>query len=257
MKRIFAVFLILTILLAACGKTETSTAAVENTPLNPAAAQDPAAAQLAETPAPSFSGQDVLFPPADHPPLGETVSGGGERMTAYGIARMEAVHKDYYAFWDYYDKNPDSALRTHCAGAFSGGLDVDWALVIRLDDPENKECLEEIAEIGLKTDYRIGQGVGTEARLTVVKAEIDAKLEALRAAKADGSISKDAASLLGTYQPEVWVFRDEGIISVILSCKSIYYGSTGAEQTADRAKAIALFEEYVGKYDVVRYGYPV
>ena len=52
----------------------------------------------------------------------------------------------------------------------------------------------------LKTDYQIRRGSGTEARIKEAKAEIDAKLEALKAGLKDGSTDGDAAYLLALHR---------------------------------------------------------
>ncbi len=261
MKKLFIPFLITTLLLlSACGAKgkETPGTQPEAVPAGTQPETVPAGMRSETKPAGTQDSSlaDIYVLAPDHPALGTTDAYGGEGMTDWAMARSKALFEDYDAFWKYVDQYPESALKAHCAGAYTGDIN-DFRFIILLEDPEDKTCLDEIGDIGLKTDYQIRRGFGTEARIKEAKAEIDAKLEALKAGLKDGSTDGDAAYLLAHYHPEVELFRDRGKVSVILYCASIFYGATGEEEAADRAKGIALFEKYVGKYDVVLYGYPI
>ncbi len=251
-KSLICILLFLVLLVSACGKAETSTAVMENPP----------AAQPAKSTAPSFSEQDILFLPEDHPPLGETLSGGGEGMTAYGIARSEAVHKDYDAFHDHLEKYPDSPLQNHFAGMYNGDESIGWALVILLDEPENKALLEEITAIGMKTDYRIEKGAGTKAYLEKCLPEVIEKLDALDEKVKSGTPTDEEKELIRRYNPRsAMIMRDMGKIWVEVNIKTPWY-SVGENWTEDDMyrdldHCKELFFKLIGYEDVMGFVYGV
>ena len=269
-KIVICIALSLVLLLSACGAKEKETPAeTDNSVIvqgTPAAAQENSTDEdQEEALVLSSFAQDLLFPPADHPPLGETYiydGGYGSGMTEYGIARMEAVDQDYYLFWDYMKKHPDSPLQDHLAGMFNGDEDICWALIFQLDEPENQALLDELAAIGMQSDYRIEKGVGTKAYLEKCLPEIVEKLNALSDKVKSGSATDEEKELIERYDPRnpevAWEF---GRIYVEVDIKTPWYslgeGWSEADMQGDIEHCRELFYKLIGYEDVIGFGYGV
>ena len=258
MKQILAVLIILMLLLSACGAKEKETPAAASTVIQ----DNVQPAQLKNTSSQTFSEQDVLFPSEGHPPFVES-NGGSEWMTAFGDARSDAVWKDREALQAYLDSHQDSPLAEHFAGMYTADITLDWALVILLDEPEDKALLEEIAAIGMRTDYRIEKGTGTKAYLDACLPEIRDKLNALRDKVKAGTASSEEKELIEHYkigQPSV--SYDMGRICINVVIKTPWYsvgenwGETDMYRDLEHCKD--LFRKLVGDYDdVMTFGFPV
>ena len=266
-KIIICIALSLALLLSACGAKEKETPAeTDNSVIvqgTPAAAQENSTdEEQEESLVLSSFAQDLLFPPADHPPLGDSDGHGTSWMTEYGIARMEAVDQDYYLFWDYMKKHPDSLLQDHLAGMFHGDEDICWALIFQLDEPENQALLDELAAIGLQSDYRIEKGVGTKAYLEKCLPEIVEKLNALSDKVKSGSATDEEKELIQRYNPRnpeiAWEF---GQIYVEVDIKTPWYslgeGWSEADMQGDIEHCRELFYKLIGYEDVMGFSYGV
>ena len=260
MKQISAVLFILMLLLSACGAKEKETPAAST--VGQETAQPAQAAQQKKTTSPTFSEQDVLFPSEGHPALVER-DGGSEWMTAFGEARSDAVFQDYMTLQAYLESHQKSPLAVHFAGVRTGDINIDWALVILLDEPENKALLDEIAAIGLRTDYRIEKGTGTKAYLDACLPEIRDKLNALRDKVKAGTASDEEKELIQHYkigQPAV--SYDMGRICINVVIKTPWY-SIGenwgeADMYRDLEHCKDLFRKLIGDYDdIMTFGFPV
>ena len=197
MKRMFAVLLILMLLLSACGAKEKENAkakAAEQPPAASAPAEAKNAAAAKNAAEESFSPEEVYKPGPDHPPYSAT-DGGSEWATAFGMARSRALWDDHELFDSYLKEHPESPLNAHYAGAYTGDAN-DFVFVIMLDEPENKALLDEIAGIGLKTDYQVRKNVGTKAYLEACLPEINRKLNEVRDRVKSGTASKEEKELI-------------------------------------------------------------
>lgn len=247
-------------MLSACGAKKKETPAAGTSPVP---GETVPAAELKGKTSPTYSEQDVLFPSEGHPPYAETHALGGESMTDFGMARSKAVLQDQEALLAYLESHQDSPLAVHFAGTYTGDINLDWALVIRLDEPENKALLDEIAGIGLKTDYRIMKGAGTQAYLEASFSDIREKLDALCEKVKNGTASNEEKELISHYrigQPSL--AKEMGQICVEVVIKTPWYSVgenwTEADMFRDLEHCKELFYKLIGRYDdVVAFGYPV
>ena len=261
MKRIFAVFLILMLLLSACGAKEKEKAA-EQQPAgtaDPGAAINAAAAKNAADE--SFSPEEVYRPGPDHPPYSATDGLGGEWSTAFGNARSRALWDDHELFDSYLKEHPESPLNAHYAGAYTGDVN-EFVFVIMLDEPDNKALLDEIAGIGLKTDYQVRKNVGTKAYLEACLPEIGRKLNEVRDRVKNGTASKEEKELINRYKPgQPAIDMDRGRICIEVTIKTPWYsigenwGEADMYRDLDRCKE--LFYKFIGYEDVMAFGYGV
>ena len=261
MKRIFAVFLILMLLLSACGAKEKETPAA----VQPAGTADPGAAinaAAAKNAADeSFSPEEVYKPGPDHPPYSATDGLGGEWSTAFGNARSRALWGDHELFDSYLKEHPESPLNAHYAGAYTGDVN-DFVFVIMLDEPDNKALLDEIAGIGLKTDYRVRKNVGTKAYLEACLPEIGRKLNEVRDRVKNGTASKEEKELINRYKPgQPAIDMDRGRICIEVVIKTPWYsigenwGEADMYRDLDHCKE--LFYKFIGYEDIMAFGYGV
>ena len=255
MKRTFAVFLILTLLLSACGAKEKETPAEQQ----PAGTM-PAFAGRNETDE-SFSPEEVYKPGPDHPPYAATDGHGGEWGTAFGNARSRALWDDHELFDSYLKEHPESPLNAHYAGAYTGDVN-DFVFVIMLDEPDNKALLDEIAGIGLKTDYRVRKNVGTKAYLEACLPEISRKLNEVRDRVKNGTASDEEKELINRYKPgQPAIDLNYGRICIEVVIKTPWYsigenwGEADMYRDLDHCKE--LFYKFIGYEDVMAFGFGV
>ena len=258
MKRMFAVLLILTLLLSACGAKEKPAVQPAGT-ADPGAAINAAAAKNAADE--SFSPEEVYKPGPDHPPYSATDGLGGEWLTAFGNARSRALWDDHELFDSYLKEHPDSPLQAHYAGAYTGDVN-DFVFVIMLDDPEDKACLDEITGIGLKTDYQVRKNVGTKAYLEACLPEISRKLNEVRDRVKSGTASDEEKELINRYRPgQPAIDPNYGRICIEVVIKTPWYsigenwGMADMYRDLDRCKE--LFYKFIGYEDIMTFGYGV
>ena len=258
MKRIFAIVLILTLLLSACGAKEKPAVQPAGT-ADPGAAINAAAAKKAADE--SFSPEEVYKPGPDHPPYSATDGLGSEWLTAFGNARSRALWDDHELFDSYLKEHPDSPLQAHYAGAYTGDVN-DFVFVIMLDDPEDEACLDEITGIGLKTDYQVRKNVGTKAYLEACLPEISRKLNEVRDRVKSGTASDEEKELINRYRPgQPAIEPNYGRICIEVVIKTPWYsigenwGEDDMYRDLDRCKE--LFYKFIGYEDVMAFGFGV
>ena len=256
MNRIFAFVLILCLLLfCACGAKEKEKEANQPPP-----GTMPASAGRNETDE-SFAPEEVYKPGPDHPPYVATDGRGSEWSTAFGNARLQALWDDQELFESYLKEHQESPLREHYAGAYTGDAN-DFVFVIMLDEPENKALLDEIAGIGLKTDYQVRKNVGTKAYLEACLPEISRKLNEVRDRVKNGTASDEEKELINRYrpgQPAVDISYGRIWIEVVIKTPWYSIGENWSEadmyRDLDRCKE--LFYKLIGYEDIIAFGYGV
>ena len=209
----------------------------------------------------SFAPEEVYKPGPDHPPYSATDGRGSEWSTAFGNARSQALWDDRVLFDSYLKEHPESPLNAHYAGAYTGDAN-DFVFVIMLDEPENKALLDEIAGIGLKTDYQVRKNVGTKAYLEACLPEISRKLNEVRARVKSGTASDEEKELINRYKPgQPAIDLDYGRICIEVVIKTPWYsigenwGEADMYRDLDRCKE--LFYKFIGYEDIMTFGFGV
>ena len=265
MKHVYVIVLIMCLLLlCACGakekerEQEKEQEKAETAEQQPEAA--PASAWRSETEE-SFSPEEVYKPGPDHPLYVATDGCGSEWLTAFGIARSKALYEDCERFESYLNEHPESPLQAHYAGAYTGDAN-DFVFVIMLDDPEDKACLDEIAGIGLKTDYQVRKNVGTKAYLEACLPEINRKLNEVRDRVKNGTASDEEKELINRYKPgQPAIDTNYGRIWVEVVIKTPWYsiGEDWSEEDMyrDLDHCKELFYKFIGYEDIMTFGFGV
>ena len=265
MKHVYALVLIICLLLlSACGAKEAENKKAKAAEQQPAASAPAEAAKIAaaakNAAEESFSPEEVYKPGPDHPPYSAT-DGGSEWATAFGMARSRALWDDHELFDSYLKEHPESPLNAHYAGAYTGDAN-DFVFVIMLDEPENKALLDEIAGIGLKTDYQVRKNVGTKAYLEACLPEISRKLDEVRDRVKSGTASEEEKELINRYKPgQPAIDMDYGRICIEVVIKTPWYsigenwGEADMYRDLDRCKE--LFYKFIGYEDVMTFGFGV
>lgn len=256
MKYLYAIVLIICLLLLpSCGAKEKEKAAEQQ----PSETM-PAFAGRNETDE-SFAPEEVYKPGPDHPPYSATDGRGSEWSTAFGNARSQALWDDHELFDSYLKEHPESPLNTHYAGAYTGDVN-DFVFVIMLDEPENKALLDEIAGIGLKTDYQVRKNVGTKAYLEACLPEISRKLNEVRDRVKNGTASDEEKELINRYKPgQPAMDMNYGRICIEVVIKTPWYsigenwGEDDMYRDLDHCKE--LFYKFIGYEDVMTFGFGV
>ena len=243
MKRIFAVFLILLLFLSACGKKT--------------------------APAETAAGGETRMPGASAANAGnETKPPGLAYLSESVQAFIMAAGDDYNTIWEYVIQGRSSDHFRECfAGMEQPDMrDVDngsKALTVFFIDPEDKACLDELAALGLATDYEVKKGIGTQNYLAQCKKEIQEKLGAVQQRVKDGSASDEEKELITVYRPAdpviCWNF---GKLSIDVQIRTPWYiveGETWTEKDMmqDFERCVELFGRVIGEYEVLMFGFPV
>ena len=246
MKRIFAVFLILTLFLSACGAKNEQTAS-------------PAGADVGgETRAPGAS----VDADAETKPLG----------LAYLSESVQAVVKtagdDYNKVWSYLSqgRESDRFCENFAGMQLTDMRDVDngsKALTIFFTDPEDKACLDELAALGLETDYKVEKGIGTQNYLAQCQKEIMERLGAVQKKVENGTATDEEKELITVYRPADPVLCwSQGKLSIDVQIRTPWYiveGETWTEKDMmqDFEHCVELFGRVIGEYEVLMFGFGV
>ena len=236
MKRILAGLFALTLLLAACGQ----------------------AGKQTEAPA---------------GPDGTEQTAGTKEQKVLGLSALsesqQAVYMDAgnaYNTLVQYVAGPASERLKECFAGMTLTAISDWfsdtdseLLTIFLSDPEDPECLAELASLGLGTKYKVEKGLGTRAYLVQCAGEIREKLAAL---KAKETLTEEEKTLIERYQPrniqESWSM---GQVWIEVTIKTPWYsmgeGWTEEDMYKDLERCQELFKELIGDYEVVCFTYGV
>lgn len=238
MKRIIAAFLsVLLLILSACGQAPK------------------------ETP-----GQTEAVPSSTEKKIGLAYLSESEQSVAKQIANDENTVVNYVI-----QGRSSERLRECFAGAAlpEGFLDPetpdeDRCLIIYLSDPEDPECLEEIASLGLMPGYHVAKGLGTQDYLVQVKREIEEKLAVLRAKVKDGTASDEEKELIETYRPgDPTLNWASGMVVVDVRIKTPWELVDGKPLVTEEGMqqdfehCVDLFFRLVGEYEVLCFSYPV
>ena len=170
---------------------------------------------------------------------------------------------DYITLVEYVSQGPSSERLKRCfAGAKTREIsewitDSSELLIIYLSDPEDAECLKELASLGLGTEYKVEKGIGTREYLIRCEKEIKEKLAALEAKK---SLSDGEKTLIKRYMPRnVNMDWSMGRIWIEVTIKSPWYSYGENWTTEDMYKDLdrcrQLFRELIGDYEVVSFVY--
>ena len=237
MKRILAGLFALTLLLAACGQ----------------------AGKQTEAPA---------------GPDGTEQTAGTKEQKVLGLSALsesqQAVYMDagnaYNTLVQYVTGSASSERLKECFAGMRLTTITEWIgdtdselLTIFLSDPENPECLAELASLGLGTKYKVEKGLGTRAYLVQCAGEIREKLAAL---KAKETLTEEEKTLIERYQPrnihESWSM---GQVWIEVTIKTPWFsygeGWTEEDMYKDLERCQELFKELIGDYEVVCFTYAV
>ena len=242
MKRIFAVFLILLLFLAACGKKT--------------------------APAETAAGGETRMPGAQMDIDAETKPLGLAYLSESVQAVIMTAGDDYNTVWHYVSQGRSS---DHFRECFAGMEETDMrdvdsgskALTVFFTDPEDRACLDELAALGLATDYEVKKGIGTQNYLAQCKKEIQEKLGAVQQRVKDGSASDEEKELITVYRPAdpviCWNF---GKLSIEVQIRTPWYiveGETWTEKDMmqDFEHCVELFGRVIGEYEVLMFGFGV
>ena len=237
MKKLFIPFLITTLLLSACGSTSDQT----------------------------FGRTEEILSSTEKR-IGLAYLSESEQAAVKGIGEDENTLVDYVI-----QGSSSERLRECFAGAAlsEGYLDPETPeggryLIIYLSDPEDPECLAEIASLGLAPGYHIEKGLGTQNYLAQVKKEIAEKLTDIRARVKDGSASDEEKELIGVYQvgdPSLNWPAGMVMINVVIKTPWVLVDGkplvTEEGMRQDFEHCVDLFRKLVGDYEVLCFGYPV
>ena len=242
MKRIFAVFMILTILLSGCGKKT--------------------------APEETDAGGETRMPGAQRDTDAETKPLGLAYLSESMQAVIMTAGDDYNTVWNYVSQGRSSDHFCECfAGMEQPDMrDVDngsKALIIYFTDPEDKACLDELAALGLATDYEVKKGIGTQNYLAQCKKEIMEKLGAVQQKVKDGTATDEEKELITVYRPADPVLCwSQGKLSIDVQIRTPWYiveGETWTEKAMmqDFEHCVELFGRVIGEYEVLMFGFPV
>ncbi|MBO4873116.1 MAG: hypothetical protein J5496_06845 [Lachnospiraceae bacterium] len=237
MKRILAGLFALTLLLAACGQ----------------------AGKQTEVPA---------------GPDGTEQAAGTKEQKVLGLSALsesqQAVYMDagnaYNTLVQYVTGPASSERLKECFAGMRQTTITEWIsdtdselLTIYLSDPEDPECLAELASLGLGTKYKVEKGVGTRMYLGQCAEEIKEKLAAL---KAKETLTEEEKTLIQRYNPRnIQVYWSMGQVWIEVSIKTPWY-STGenwseADMYQDLERCKELFRELIDDNEVVCFTYGV
>lgn len=240
MKRILVGLVALTLLLSACG---------------PAGNKTEVPSGLPETGQAAATREQKVLVLADL----------SESQQAAVMAAVMDAGKAYNKLVEYVIQGPSSERLKRCfAGAKTREIsewitDSSELLIIYLSDPEDAECLKELASLGLGTEYKVEKGIGTREYLIRCEKEIKEKLAALEAKK---SFSDGEKTLIKRYMPRnVNMDWSMGRIWIEVTIKSPWYSYGENWTTEDMYKDLdrcrQLFRELIGDYEVVSFVYGV
>ena len=121
---------------------------------------------------------------------------------------------------------------------------------------------DEIAGIGLKTDYQVRKNVGTKAYLEACLPEISRKLNEVRDRVKNGTASDEEKELINRYRPgQPAMDMNYGRICIEVVIKTPWYsigenwGEDDMYRDLDRCKE--LFYKLIGYEDIMAFGYGV
>ena len=244
MKRIITAFLsILLLLLSACGQAPKTT---EN-----------------KTPADTAGNAETVA--ATEKPLGLAYLSESEQEVA------RRVGEDWNVVVEYVTQGRSSERFRQCFAGMAeseGLLDPEVQgegsryLIIYLSDPEDQECLAELASLGLAPGYHVEKGIGTQDYLVQVKKEVTEKLNALQDKVKKGMAGSEERELINRYKPRnpsvEWAFG-RVMIEVVIKTPWYSIGENWSEEDMykDLEHCRDLFRKLIGDYDVVSFCYGV
>ena len=245
MKRIMiSVLSILLLFLSACGSSPAATGTVP----------------------PADTAGSTEAAPATQKPLGLAYLSESEQAAA------KQVGEDWNIIAEYVTQGRSSERFRQCFAGMAeseGLLDPEVQgegsryLIIYLSDPEDQECLAELASLGLAPGYHVEKGIGTQNYLVQVKKEITEKLNALRDKVGNGTASDEEKELITRYKPADpsvgWTFGRVMIEVVIRTPWYIVEGEKWTEDDMyrDLEHCKDLFRKLIGDYEVVSFGFGV
>ena len=182
---------------------------------------------------------------------------GGEYATPAGMQKAkEQMQKETEIrtkLEAYFAEHPDGKLAQHFSGIWHPNALDD--VLVRLDDIEDPELLQELESVGIVSDYQLEKWAGTNEAGEAAAKQLQ---EAYAALKAKVHWNEEEKLLMKKYRPEIASYVPfTGMIDVILHCDTPWYQQVSMEEmNIDQARAVALFEKYIGKYEFVIYGFP-
>ena len=237
MKRILAGLFALTLLLAACGQAGKQT----EVPAGPDGTEQAAATKE----------QKVL---------------GLSALSESQQAVYKGAGSAYNKLVEYVTGSESSERLKECFAGMTITTISDWfsdtdreLLTVYLSDPEDPECLAELASLGLGTKYKVEKGVGTRAYLVQCAGEIREKLAAL---KAKETLTEEEKTLIERYNPRsIREYWSMGQVWIEVTIKTPWYsigeGWTEEDMYKDLERCKELFRELIGDYEVVCFTYGV
>ena len=246
MKRIIAAFLsILLLILSACGK------------------------------APAATGTGTVLP-ADTAGSAEAVPTTEKKIGLAYLSESEQevarrVGDDWNVVAEYVTQGKSGERLRECFAGMAeseGLLDPEVQgegsryLIIYLSDPEDQECLAELASLGLAPGYHVEKGIGTQDYLVQVKKEVTEKLNALQDKVKKGMAGSEERELINRYKPRNpsvdWAFG-RVVIEVVIKTPWYSIGENWSEEDMykDLEHCRDLFRKLIGDYDVVSFCYGV
>ena len=245
MKRIITAFLsILLLLLSACGQAPKTT---EN-----------------KTPADTAGSTEAVA--ATEKPLGLAYLSESEQEVA------RRVGEDWNVVVEYVTQGRSSERFRQCFAGMAeseGLLDPEVQgegsryLIIYLSDPEDRECLAELAALGLAPGYHVEKGIGTQNYLVQVQKEIEKKLAAVEERVGAGTANDEEKELITRDHPRsvnaAWTF---GRVMIEVDIKTPWYINEGetwteADMYGDLEHCEDLFRKLIGDYEVLGFEYGV